>query len=89
MKKFKGMSPATVKRLIKLVQEPKIKWTKNIMYQDHASYGDKSITIWYCLELEDGRAGYAGLAAGECVTKKFKTKTAAKKAAERWLKGKK
>jgi hypothetical protein len=58
------------------------------MNQDHASYGDKFITIWYCLELEDGKAGYAGLAAGEVVTKKYKTKTAAKKAAEKWLKEK-
>ncbi len=89
MKKFKGMSPATVKRLKRLIEEREVKWSKNRMNQDEASYGPEFVTVWYSLELSDGKMGYIGMAAGEVVTKKYKTKDACKKAVEKYLKGKK
>ena len=65
----------------------KIKWTKNLMGQDEASYGGDFVTMWFSVvDLDDFKTGYVGICCQKCVTKKYKTKAACKKAVERFLK---
>jgi hypothetical protein len=63
----------------------KIKWTKNHMKQDEASYGPKFGTLWMSFDLDDMKAGYVFISEGLVVTKKTKTKAIAKARAEKWL----
>ena len=53
---------------------------------EQASCGDKWGMLWNTFEIEDGSMGYAFLDSNKMVvTKKYKTKPAAKRAAEKWL----
>ncbi len=67
----------------------KITWTRNIMKQEEASCGSKYGVLWNTFDLDDMKQGYAFISEGLVVTKKLKTKAAAKRAAEKWLRGKK
>lgn len=89
MKKFKGMSPATVKRLKRLIEEPEVTWGKTD-YNETGSCGDRWGKLWFSLDLDDWGIGWVFVEGitHKVVTKKFKTKAAAKKAAEKWLRGK-
>lgn len=64
----------------------KVQWLKSA-FREEASYGDKWGYLSLVYELTDDTTGYAFINGnGETVTKKYKTKAAAKKAAEKWLK---
>lgn len=63
----------------------KIKWTKNFMKQEEASLGHKWGTLWKNLDLDTMKVGWVFISRGKVVTEQTKTKAAAKKAAEKWL----
>lgn len=65
-----------------------MKWTKNSMKQEEASHGSKFGTLWMSLDLDDWKTGWVFISNGKVVTKKTKSKAAAKRAAEKWLKEK-
>lgn len=66
----------------------KVIWRKAVLGEE-ASYGNKWGSLAFTWDLDDNKTGYAFLDSDRrIVTKKFKTKSAAKKAAEKWLKEK-
>ena len=76
------MMKATKKKVLKPVP---VLWIG-----DNAECGEKWGRLWYTLELEDGAIGYAFISGStnKVVTKRFKSKSVAKKAAEKWLRAK-
>lgn len=63
----------------------KITWTKDMMNVDQASCGPKWGNLWMNLDLDTMKTGYVFISNNKVVTKQYKRKADAKKAAEKWL----